>query len=215
VAAGLGLAAVALSAAACDPAIRTASETLRAYYEAVQEQDYASLYCLMAGASRAAELGATDAERRAGFAAWAQAYTEAYETGRNEGRVELDEQGLALVRMFALGRGAYATQEHARKDGPDAMVVETKVRFGYAHVDLSPLSPGTTFYVCGAPVGRMHAVRVPKGSREVSVDALDTVTVVWTLVRSPAREGCPAGWTVASGQPLPGSATTTEITWVF
>jgi hypothetical protein len=169
----------------------------------------------MAGASEAVELGATDAERRVGFRDWARAYYGAYELGRDEGQVELDEQGLALIKLFSLGRGTFTTDERTRSAGPDAILVESRIRFGYAHVDLSPFSPGTTLYVCGAPVGRVYPVRIPGGPGEVGVDALDTVTVEWTLVRTPATEGCPEGWAVASGTPVEGSETTVEVTWVF
>jgi hypothetical protein len=190
-------------------------ETLRVYFDAVQSEDFDRLYCMMAGASESAELGATDAERRAGFEAWARAYYDAYETGRDEGWVELDEQGLALVKLFSLGRGTFVTEQRSRRLGPDTRAIESRIRFGYAHIDLSPFSPGTTFYVCGAPVGRVHPVRVPVGSAEVEVEALEAVTVEWTLVRRPADENCPAGWAVASGRPVEGSSSTREITWVF
>jgi hypothetical protein len=39
--------------------------------------------------------------------------------------------------------------------------------------------------------------------------------VEWSLVRAPATDACPGGWTVASGAPVEGSATTREITWDF
>jgi hypothetical protein len=204
-----------IAAPACSPGARTGSETLREFYRAAQEQDVDRLYCLLAGASEAAELGASENERRAGFESWARAYYEAYETGRDAGRVELDEQGLVLVKLFSLGRGTFVSQGAIRASGPDTLVVETRVRFGYAHIDLSPFSPGTTFYVCGAPIGRVYPLRVPVGSREVSVDALEEVMVAWTLVRSPAAGGCPARWKVAAGEPVEGSATTREVTWVF
>jgi hypothetical protein len=171
------LAGVALLAVACSPGPQTPSETVREYYDAVQERDFDRLYCLMAGASEAVELGNSEAERRDGFQRWARAYS--------------------------------------RPAGPDAVVVESRIRFGYAHIDLSPFSPGTTFYVCGAPVGRVYPIRVPVGSGEVTLEVLDGVRVAWTLVRVPAAAGCPGGWRVASGEPVEGSATTIEITWVF
>jgi hypothetical protein len=209
------LAGVALLAVACSPGPRTPSETVREYYDAVQGRDFDRLYCLMAGVSEAVELGTTEAERRDGFERWARAYYEAYEAGRDEGWVGLDEQGLALVKLFVLGRGTFVTHDRARPAGPDAVVVESRIRFGYAHIDLSPFSPGTTFYVCGAPVGRVYPIRVPVGSGEVTLEVLDGVRVAWTLVRVPAAAGCPGGWRVASGEPVEGSATTIEITWVF
>jgi len=211
----LGAVALGFTFSACDPPEPTASATLKEFYDAVQEQDFDRLYCLMAGAAEATELGTTDAERRAGFRSWAADHYEAYESGRDAGRVEVDEQGLVLVKLFSLGRGTFVTHENAGPAGPDAVVVEGRIRFGYAHIDLSPFSPGTTFYVCGAPVGRVHPVRVPIGAGEATVDALDGVSVLWTLVPRSPTEACPGSWAVASAEPVEGSATTTEITWVF
>jgi len=206
---------MAFLAPGCGARSSVAGETLGRYYDAVQEQDFASLYCLMAGASEATELGAGDEERRAGFESWAREYYEAYEAGRDEGQVELDEQGLALIKLFSLGRGTFVSELRTSSAGPDALIVESRVRFGYAHIDLSRFSPGTTLYVCGAPVGRVHPVRIPAGSGEIRVDVLDTVDLEWTLVRTPATAACPAGWTVASGAPVDGTVSTVEVTWVF
>jgi hypothetical protein len=129
--------------------------------------------------------------------------------------VDLDEQGLTLVKLFALGSGTFVTYDAVREVAPDVREVESRVRFGYAHVDLSSFSAGTTFYVCGKPVGRVHAIRVPSGSREVTVEVLDGVRVVWTLAHTPAAGGCPAAWKVASARWIEESATTEEVTWVF
>jgi hypothetical protein len=209
------LAGSALLATACAPAAPTPVEVLEDYYDAVQQRDFDRLYCLLAGAAESVELGATGAERRTGFESWARAHYDVYETGRDDGRVELDEQGLALVKLFSLGRGTYLTHEPPRAAGPDARIVESRVRFGYAHIDLSHFSPGTTLYVCGAPVGRVHPIRIPSGTGEVSLDVLDTVTLEWTLVRVPATEACPGGWAVAAGAAVDGSEQTVEVTWAF
>ena len=129
--------------------------------------------------------------------------------------VDLDEQGLALVKLFALGRGTFFSNRASRSTGRDVYVVESEVRFGYAHVDLSGFSPGTTFYICGKPVGRVWPIRVPAGAGEVTVDALTSVRLEWTLVRARPTAACPGGWTVAGVSPVEGSEITSEITWVF
>ncbi len=206
---------LALCILACSPGTRTASEALGSFYEAVQAQDFDRLYCLMAGAAQAEELGATHDERRAGFEDWAQQYYAAYNEGRDRGQVDLDEQGLALVKLFSLGRGTFVTYGRPRSLGEDGMVVESRVQFGYAQIDLSPFSPGTTFYVCGAPAGRVHPIRVPAGSAEVTVDVLDRITVEWTLLRKTPTEECPGEWSVSSGRPVEGSENSIEITWIF
>ena len=209
------VALVALAACACTPGETTAARTLVPFFEAVQTEDLDSLFCLVAGASEAAQAGSDPAASRAVFDQWAQDGYDAYLEGRDRGWVELDDQGLALVKLFALGRGTFLSYAGVSAAGPDAFRVVTDVRFGYSHIDLSRFTPGTTFYFGGAPTGRVEPVRVPHGSGEVSAELLESARIVWTLVRTPPAAGCPGGWVVATAEPAEGSEITSEVTWVF
>ena len=125
-------------------------------------------------------------------------------------------EGLGIDVATSEGRSIGITQEGRLEDlRLGFLVVETDLRFGYGHVDLSGFSPGTTFYLSGAPVGQVRTVRVPEGSGEVVLDLLESVRVRWTLVRGGPVGGCPGGWTVASAKPVEGSEKTIEITWIF
>jgi hypothetical protein len=194
---------------------RTAEETVLSFQSAVQNEDYDSLYCLSAGASRSAELGRDEPERRANFKAWAGAQYEVYLDGRDRGRVELEDDAIRLVKLFALGRGTFFEFGPRRLLDGGSVRVPARLRFGYARIDLSRLSPGTTFYLNGVPVGTVHPVRVPSGTGEVRLEVLDRLTVEWTLVREEERGECPEGWTVAAASPVEGSEVSTGITWVF
>jgi hypothetical protein len=44
---------------------------------------------------------------------------------------------------------------------------------------------------------------------------MDRVAVEWTLIETEPAAGCDGGWTVVSARPVPGSATLTEVTWLF
>jgi hypothetical protein len=199
----------------CGPTAPTVAETIDAFMAAVQNHDLDGLYCLMAGASEAEELGSDPADRRSGFDVWSLALYDSYLEGRDDGRVELDPQGLVLVKLFALGKGTYYVHTDIRKEGPDVRVVESDVRFGYSNIDLSGFSPGTTFYVSGTPIGRVHPIRVPRGASEISVELLTQVKLEWTLIRTQPAGGCDGGWAVASVVPVEGSARSAEVTWVF
>ncbi len=200
--------------AACWPAGRTAEQTLDAYMTAVQQEDLPVLFCLSAGAADAQELGSGEDRRRLGFEEWARSHYAEYVTGRDEGWVEFDEHGIVMIKAFALGKGTFYTFGPGHRRG-GALEVTTRLRFGYEQVDLSRMSPGTTFYLCGVPPGRMHAIRVPAGPREVSVEVLDSLDVRWTLVRSEAHDSCAGGWTVVSASPVEGSEISTLFTRVF
>jgi hypothetical protein len=56
---------------------------------------------------------------------------------------------------------------------------------------------------------------VPAGAEELSLPVLDSLTLEWTLVRSPATAACDAGWTVAGVRSVEGSAETVDLTWIF
>jgi len=209
------LSCAAAMSMACGPAVDPPGRVLDRYFDAVQSEDYGSLYCLMAGVSEAPELGQTPEERRTAFEGWAKAYYESYELGRDEGWVDFDEQGLALVKMLSLGRGAYVTHGRLNRQGDSGAHLESQVRPAYAHIDLSHFPSGTTFYLCGEPLGRMHALLVPYDSRELSADVLESITLRWSLIRREPTEQCAGGWAVAGVAAVDDSLQTTEVTWKF
>jgi hypothetical protein len=185
------------------------------YMRAVQDEDLGNLYCLSTGASADAE-GERDEERlRADFEAWARAQYDLYLEGRDTGRVELNGEGIPAVKLFALGRGTFFTADPPVSPDDGVRLVETHLRLGYPAVDLSRLSPGTTFYLCGVPPGRVHPVRVPSGPQELSLEVLDSVTLEWTLVHSAPTAACAGGWTVAGVRPVETSVRPIDITWYF
>lgn len=206
--------AAALLAAACSPA-ENLKQTTVAFSAAVQDEDLDRLYCLCAGAATSTDLGPDERARREAFAPWARAEYERYLEGRDAGFVEMSGHGIALVKLFALGRGTFARFDYPVAAGQGAYTLRAELRFGYEALDLSAFSPGTTFYLTGVPVGTVHPVEVPRRYREVTLEVLDTLEVEWTLVPSPPSEGCPAGWAVASVIPVEGSARTAVLTWTF
>jgi hypothetical protein len=199
----------------CGPVVDPPGRVLDRYFDAVQSEDFGRLYCLMAGAAEAPELGQTPEERRTTFEGWARAYYDSYEFGRDEGWVDFDEQGLALVKMLSLGRGAFVTHGRLERLGESGARLESRVRPAYAHIDLSPYPSGTTFYLCGDPLGRMHALQIPYDSRELSADVLETITLSWSLIRREPSEQCAGGWAVAGVAAVADSLETTEVMWKF
>lgn len=202
-------------ACGCGPGTRLARETIEPFLGAVQNEDLDQLYCLMAGAAESTDLGQDESSRRAGFAAWAAAQYAAYYEGREAGWVELDQHGITSVKLLALGKGTFFDLAGAERVATDGMRVRMELRLAYAAIDLSGFSPGTTFYVCGVPLGRVHVIRKPSLPGEETVEVVDTLSLDWTLVRAPAAGGCPGGWAVASVAPVEESVTTKTVTWVF
>jgi len=202
-------------ASSCGPTSRSAQEAILPYLEAVQAEDLDALFCLSAGAREAEELGETPEERRSAFEAWARGEYDVYLEGRDAGLVEPAGPGIALVKLFSLGRGTFFTIRAVRPAADGAMIVRTALRFGYRRINLSGMSPGTTFYLCGAPAGVIHAVRVPSRPQEISLEVLESVSVDWTLIPSEPSGSCPGGWSVVSAVPVDGSERSTSMTWEF
>jgi len=203
-----------LASASCDSGRRTAERTIFSFVNAVQKEDIAALRCLLSGGSGVAEdPAAAEAERQA-FEAWVRSrYTE-YLVGRDQGGVDLGDDGIVLAKALALGKGTfYEISDVARVDG--TLVVDTDVRLAYGEIDISGLPPGTVFYACGSPEGAIEAVTIPYGEAEVEADVLETVRLRWTLVPGAPTPECGERWTVASAVPLPESATMKEIVWEF
>jgi len=209
------LAAAALAPAGCGPDARTASRAIVPFMRAVQDEDVEALYCMFAGASAAEELGADYESRLAAFESWLRPQYEAYSDGRDRGWVEPDDNGVTLVKLFALGKGTYFTYGPTEILGERGLSVRLDLRFAYSHIDLSRLTPGTTFYVSGEPVGRVHPIRVPHGRGEVDATVLKTIGLRWTLVETDGTGDCPGGWKVAAVEPIDGTAVTETVTWIF
>jgi len=192
-----------------------AEEVIIAFAEAVQARDAASLYCLSAGAVGAESLGVDAESRRNGFERWFFDELLQYESGRDEGEVSLGGQGVQLVKLFALGRGTFYLPTERRSLSESELQISTDLQFGYAQIDLSRLSPGTTFYVATSPPGRVLPIQVPHGAEEISVEALESIMLEWSLIRGQAQDDCAAGWRIASVEPLAQSVRTTSIRWIF
>ena len=203
------------SGVACGPNRQTAGELLRDYANAVQQSDWDRLFCLSAGAADAEELGPDLAARRVAFAAFAAGEVEAYLEERETGWIELAGHGIREVKLFALGKGTFHAVLEVTAEG-DAVRARSRLNFGYGHIDLSPFSPGTTFYLSSAPVGRVESVRVPAFRSRRSVDVLDQLELVWTLARQGPVDGCDgAGWAVVGVEAVEGSDVVTEVSWNF
>lgn len=193
----------------------TAEEVVTAFADAVQERDAVGLYCLSAGAVGAESLGGDAESRQEGFNRWFSEELLRYEAGRDEGEISLSGHGVQLVKLFALGRGTFYLTSSRRSEAEGALALVTDLQFGYAQIDLSRLSPGTTFYVASSPPGRVLPIEVPSGAKEISVEALESIKLEWSLTRGDERDRCAAGWRVASVAVVPGSAQTTSIRWIF
>ncbi|MDX1387640.1 MAG: hypothetical protein R3344_00510 [Acidobacteriota bacterium] len=199
----------------CESKRAVAESTISGFLGAVQLEDLDALYCLLYGASET-ESGAEEVEaRRLAFDRWVGARYDSYLAGRDDGHVDIGDDGIVLAKMLALGKGTYYSLRSVRGAAEDTLVVDMDVTLAYADISITELPPRTTFYVATLPMGSVRPVRIPSGAGEVTVEVIDTMVVRWTLVWSGGTASCPEGWTVAEVTPLDDSVVVTEVTWEF
>jgi hypothetical protein len=207
--------AVALAATFCGAPSSRVERAITEYLASVQIEDEAELFCSSAGAAGSPDLGEDESARRESFSTWAGAEFDRYYADRDTGHVDLSSSPIVLAKAFALGKGTYYAFDRVQAVGEDAAVAEMTVRFGYGEVDVSGLTPDTTFYVNGSPPGTVHAIRIPREPSQEDKVVLETAVVRWDLVREPAADGCEEGWKINSAEVVPGSETTRRVVWIF
>jgi len=198
----------------CAPGRAVAEDVLTRFVDAVQQEDLDTLYCMLAGASASEGTPADPQAQRAEFDRWAASRYLEYERMRDAGGGDLGGDGLLLVKAFALGKGTYYSVDTATF-GEATLTADVSVTFAYGQINYAGLSPGTTFYVAASPPGRIKAIRIPHGSDSITEEVLESLTARWELARVQATPACPAGWAVVSVEPVPGSETTSRVTWIF
>lgn len=187
---------------------------MTAFVTAVQEQDWTTLFCLLVEGTEEDRRPELERARREAFARWAQGETARYLEQRDRGFVALTPDGIALAKLFVLGKGTYYEMSAVRREARQ-WVADLTVRFGYDAMDLSGFPPGTVIYFAAAPPGRVARLEVPEGEASRSVEVLQEIVLRWTLERRAATASCPEGWRVVAVEPLPETAVTQKLTWVF
>lgn len=154
------------------------------YLRAVQERDTVTLLDLAAAyvleQRDTPEPDQEALQRR--YEAMVDARYEGWMADRDEGRLQLDPDGIALIRALKLGRGAYYETVASGRTSPERAFLVHEVRLAYRSIDLSGLPAGTTIYLLGAPLGTVHHPVIgkhePAGRR-----LLDRLWIRWDLVQ--------------------------------
>lgn len=206
----IAVVAVLLAACACGPGRRTAGDAIFPYIDAVQTSNYETLRCLYVGAQIPGGASAPDAE----FNAWVDKRLAAFETGKARGQVDLESDGIVLIKALGLGTGTLlGISSVASKAGK--LEVLTPATFNYDEIDAPRLPNNATFLVAVLPLGTVTTVRVKEGSGRLSLEALKSLTLRWTLERIEPKGNCRSKWGVSSVAVVPSSAKTVRVEWKF
>jgi len=193
-----------LAAGACGPGRRAAGEAIFPYIDAVQTSNYEALRCLYVGSSSA----------EPDFNAWVDQRLAAFEAGKAKGQVDLESDGIVMIKALGLGTGTLLGISSVRSKGEDLEVL-TPATFNYDEIDAPSLPNQATFLVAVLPLGTVTTVHVREGSGRMTLDALKSLTLRWTLRRIEPRGDCRSEWGVASVAAVSSSAKTVRVEWRF
>ncbi len=208
--AALGLLGVLLVATGCGPGRRTAGEAIFPYIDAVQASNYPLIRCLYAGPQFPGGTGASDTD----FNAWVDRRLEAFDKGKARGTVDLESDGITMIKAFGLGTGTALGITSVKRRGEDLEVL-TPATFNYDQIDAPSLPEKAKFLVAVLPLGTVTTVEVKEGSGRMSLDVLKSLTLRWTLARVERKGNCRSEWGVASVAVVPESAKTVRVEWKF
>jgi hypothetical protein len=209
-AARTGLLFLILAAGGCGPGRRAAGEAIFPYIDAVQASNYDLIRCLYAGPQLLGGTAAADTD----FNAWVDGRLAAFEKGKSRGQVDLESDGITMIKAFGLGTGTLLGIASVRSKGGDLEVL-TPATFNYDEIDAPSLPDKATFLVAVLPLGTVTTVEIKEGSGRMSLDVLKNLTFRWTLKRVEPKGICRSDWRVASVAAVPESAKTVRVEWKF
>jgi hypothetical protein len=206
----LALFSLLLAASGCGPGRRTAGEAVFPYIDAVQAADYQTLRCLYAGERLPGGRAASGSE----FKAWVDRRLAAFEAEKSRGQVDLEDDGIVMIKALGLGTGTLVGISSVKPRGIEIEVL-TPATFNYDQIDAPGLPNGATFLVAVLPLGTVTTVRVQEGVGRMTLDALKSLTLRWTLKRVERKGSCHSDFGVASVAVVPESARTVRVEWKF
>ncbi len=201
---------VLLASSGCGPGRRTAGEAIFPYIDAVQASNYDLIRCLYAGPQFPGGASASDTD----FNAWVDGRLAAFERGKAKGQVDLESDGIAMIKAFGLGTGTLLGITSVQSKGGQ-IEVSTPATFNYDEIDAPSLPNGAKFLVATLPLGTVTTLEVKEGSGRMSVEVLKSLTLRWTLKRVERRGNCSSEWGVAAVAAVPESARTVRVEWKF
>lgn len=126
----------------------------------------------------------------------------AYEGIRRQGTVTFSDDGVEMIKLGALGRGAYFRVREVGTSG-DILRFKTILRPDYLSINFTEFPPNAVLYIMGEPLGtivKLKPGKTPGPERTV----LESVDLQWTWSRLP--KGSPSDWCLNSVLPIQESA---------
>jgi hypothetical protein len=130
-----------------------------------------------------------------------------YEEVRKTGHVTFSSDGVEVIKLGALGNGAFFKVHDSVKAGP-SMTFRSILKPEYVNINFNEFPPNAILYIMGRPLGTIIRLR-PGKTPGPKRDVVESVDLKWTWIRLP--EGSAAEWCLQSIEPDPASAKYTSI----
>ena len=125
-----------------------------------------------------------------------------YEEVRKKGKVTFSPDGVEVIKLGALGRGAFFRVRDVRNEG-ERLEFKTLLRPDYLSINFTEFPPRAILFIMGEPLGRVihfSPGKIPGPERSI----LKSVDLAWRWKKLP--KGAPVGWCLESMEPISGSA---------
>ncbi len=185
-------------------------KTIDAYIQAVQEREFQDSFRLMSTELREAVAGLRG-EPLVTFEEYSRSMeflNETFEFDRKKGKLHFSPEGVALIRILGLGKGAfYQVDVSQSRSRGDRAVIQVLVVLPYNLMDRpNHARPGMVFWRLRRPFGEVYPLLygLPYTGRR---EELHSIRIRFDLTAcEEIHEPSPTGWCVLSVMPMPETA---------
>ena len=123
-----------------------------------------------------------------------------YESTRKGGLISFSPDGVEVIKLAALGRGAYFKVGRIRREG-SRLQFRTTVKPDYVAINYAEFPPGAILYLMGEPLGKVISLK-PGTTHGPPRSVLKSIDLHWIWTRNTLGR---AEWCLESVAPVPTS----------
>ena len=125
-----------------------------------------------------------------------------YEAKRKKGEVSFSPDGLEIIKLTALGRGAYFKVERVLRQD-NRLQFRTLVKPDYVAINYAEFPEGAVLFLMGEPLGKVISLK-PGKVKGPERSVLQSLELYWIWTRSHLGR---SKWCLESVDPIPAGAT--------
>jgi hypothetical protein len=121
-----------------------------------------------------------------------------YESTRKKGEVSFSPDGLEIIKLTALGRGAYFKVERVVRE-PNRLQFRTLIKPDYVAINYAAFPDGAVLFLMGEPLGKVISLK-PGKTKGPERNVLQSLEAHWIWERSVLGR---SKWCLESLDPIP------------